>query len=98
MTNPIFTPAPAFIGDFLTDNRPTELTPRFIRRSGVKGRWGMGDKALKTLMDKGILTPHIEQGNLVLFDFADIQRLERDGWNGTNPPCEAYPNNPNMEN
>lgn len=86
-------PAPDFIGDFLTDNRPTERTPRFIRRATVRGRWGMGDKALKTLMDRGILKPRIHQGSLILFDFADVLRLERDGWPTPEKmaPCENYP-------
>ena len=85
---------PDFLGDNLSDPMPiTELQPRLVRGSVVKQRWGVGDKAFKTLVRLGILTPKIEGVGVVLFDTLDVLRVERDGWNGTSEiaPSENWP-------
>lgn len=83
-----------FLGDNLSGPKPiTELQPRLVRGSVVKQRWGVGDKAFKTLVRQGILTPKIEGVGVVLFDTLDVLRVERDGWHGGGdlPPSENYP-------
>ncbi len=93
MALPPYPPDPNFLGDHIGYVQPTWKPPTFMCKSEIMRRWDMGAKMLGTLINRGVIRPKIQHGNLMLFLTTDIMLIERDGWVGHAdlPPPEAFP-------